>query len=236
MDVNKALLQKYYQGHCNEVEKQTVEEWLLKPDAFISSEVASNSSDAKYRMWKQIHKHIIDGKRKRRYVTMAACLLLLFTASVISWNRFNRLPPESVYVIIDNTRSNLLAPQLIGNILLSESANSALKFAATANNQHCLLYANSLIINNEKGEDIWVYLKTSSRKGSGMMKFLCRKKRTYVAGFITEHSATGNRKYLYSQQSSPAVSLPEEIATGINSQLNAAKINAKHNGNATIII
>lgn len=230
MNVNKSLLYRYYHEHCNEEEKQAVEEWLLKPGTFSGNRSAGDSEDAKHRMWKQIHKRTIGGERRRRYVEMVACLLLLFSAGIISWNRFNRLPPESAYVVIDNTRSNLLAQQHIGNLLLSESANSGLRYV---DNKNCLLYTNSLIINNQKGEDIWVYLKTSSEKGSGMIRFLCRRKRTYVAGFITEHRESGNRKYLYSQQSAP---VPEAIAAGINSQLDAAKINAKYSGYTTIII
>jgi hypothetical protein len=237
MDVNKALLQKYYHGHCNAMEKEMVEEWLMDPGVCTNTAITDNN-EAKHRMWKIIRYHTI-GHRNRRYtfyIATAASLLLLFTTGIISWNRFNNLPPESAYIVIDNTNSNLLSQQRVGNILLSESAKSAPKYVSGTANNDCLLFTNSLIINNQQGEDIWVYLKTSSGNGNRMVKFLCRKKRTYVAGFVTEHRTTGSHKYLYSRQLSPAGSLPEEAATSINNQLNAAKINARYNGATTIII
>lgn len=239
MDVNKTLLQKYYRAHCNEVERQIVEEWLMSTEAFTGTTAADNN-EAKDRMWRIIYGQSIGNVARKRnrqsYIAIAACLLLLLTTGIILWDRFNRVPPENAYVVIDNTHHHLLAQQHVGNILLSESANSALKYVAASNSKGYLLYANSLIINNQQGEDIWVYLKISSEKRSGMIKFLCRKKRTYVAGYVTEHSNSGNRKYLYSQQLSPVVSLPEEVTTGINSQLNATRINAKCNGYTAIII
>lgn len=230
MDVNKVLLEKYYGGHCNEMEKQVVEEWLILPDGFTGKVYASDNHDAKDRMWRVIRGHIREN-RVRQWLAVAAGLLLLFTTGGILWNRFNSLPPGNAYVVIDNTRNNLLRPQRVGNILLSESANSALRHVT--GNKDCLLYTNSLVINNQQGDDIWVYLKTSSGKGSEMIKFLCRKKSTYVAGYITEHSINGTRKYLYSRQSAM---LSEDAAASINSQLNAAKINARYKGYTAIII
>lgn len=239
MDVNKALLQKYYDGHCNALEKRIVEEWLMELDPFNSTPL-SNNSDVKNRMWNVINAKTIAGSTNRRryrlYAAIAACGILLFTTGIVLWERFNSVPDESAYVIIDNTHRHLQAKQHVGDLLLSESANSGWKSFAAADNKNCLLYANSLIINNQKGKDIWVYLKMSSEKGSGMIKFLCKRKSVYVAGYITEHTATGKRKYLYSKQSGSGASLPEEITSGINSQLNAAKINGNYNGYTTIII
>lgn len=233
MDVNKTLLQKYYQGRCNAEEEQMVEEWLLQSDDFNVTSIVDDNTGAKARMWNIIRNNTVGGQRNyRRLYTIAACFLLAVTTGIMVWGRQNQLPAESAYIIIDNTGKSRIANQQLGNILLSESANSGLKHATLANDKECMLFTNYLVINNQQGEDIWVYLKTSSEKGSGMMKFLCKAKQTYVAGYITEHSNTGNRKYLYSKASAL---LPEGIASGINSQLNAAQINAKYKGNTTII-
>lgn len=231
MEVNKTLLQKYYQGLCNEEEERIVEAWLQQSDGFAGTGSADDQPDVKARMWHVIRnntigEHIILMRYRGRYAVAAGFLLIIATG-ILLWSRQQRLPAESEYVIIDNTRNNLLSQQRMGDIVLSESANSGLQYDTA----HAL-FSNYLIINNQKGEDVWVYLKTSSEKGSEMKKFLCRGKKTYVAGFITEYTQTGKRKYLYSKGSL----LPKEIAGGINSQLNAVQINARYSGNKAIII
>ncbi|SEW40130.1 hypothetical protein [Chitinophaga arvensicola] len=240
MDVNKDLLQKYYQGHCTDMEKQMVEEWLLRQDAFTGV-VHDDNEDARARMWYIINANTIGHSRARiqrfkQYTTIAACLLVIATTGFLVWQKVYRLPAASAYIIIDNTSRHLQTQQQMGNVFLSESANGPLRFISTPDKKDCVLYTNSLIINNQRGEDIWVYLKTSSEKYSKMVKFLCRKKTTYVAGYITEHSTGGSRKYLYSKVSGTAMFIPQEFESNINSQLNAAKINGKQKGHTTIII
>lgn len=231
MDVNKTLLQKYYQGLCNEEEERIVEEWLQQSDDFAGTGSAADQPDAKARMWQVIRNNTIGEHmllmRYRGLYAVAAGLLLVLVTGILFWSRQNNLPAESEYVIIDNTRSKLLTQQRMGDLVLSESANSGLKYDTAR-----MLFSNYLIINNQKGEDVWVYLKTSSEKGSSMRKFLCKGKKTYVAGYITEYTQTGKRKYLYSKDSG----LPKEIAGGIKSQLNAAQVNARYMGNTAIII
>lgn len=234
MEVNKTLLEKYYRGHCNKAEQQAVEEWLMAADGFAGNVAPAGYIPAKQRMWRKIRPVTVGlaGIKTRRYIAVAAGVALLLTSSgFYVWGRFQRVPGPDAYVVIDNTRSRLLSKRNVGDILVSESANSGWQHM----NGSGMVYTNSLIINNQNGEDVWVYLKTSSESGSKMVKFLCKGRKTYVAGFITEHTGKGMRKFLYSSKTETAI-IPKNVASSMNSQLNAAMINAKQRGHTTVII
>ncbi|MCW3465190.1 hypothetical protein [Chitinophaga nivalis] len=249
MDIDKRLLEKYYKGYCNEAEKAAIAAWLQAGDAFTGTPAAAGDPGAKNRMWDKIRCHTVEedtGQQPPRtgfqpvirlyysYIAVA-CTLLLLVGGIYVWQQVNLLPDENTYVIIDNTSKQLLTPQQVGKIRLSESANSAWQHIAMADDKSYQLFTNSLIIDNRHGDDTWVYLKTSSGKEGGMVKFLCKKKRAYVAGFITECTEKGNRKYLYAKQAGTSM-LPEAVSVSLNSQLNAVNRNDGYKGCTTIII
>lgn len=137
MEVTKALLEKYYSGHCNETEKQLVEEWLLRPEGFTGRQVLSNTASS--RMWQQIYARTIDARR--HYIATVAAIVCLL------WYIWPAAPVATV--VIDNTNHHLFRKEQIGDLSVSESANSGWKRIGKDRQ----VYTNSLIINNQKGKD-----------------------------------------------------------------------------------
>lgn len=246
MEVNRQLIERYYKGDCTEAERTYLEKWLMAFDAFDAMEKSARNKDSRGRMWSIIaqntiggHDDVTGGFKKRslvvsrkRLVAAASTLLFLLGASYI-WLHLNLVPEPIASVVVDNTGRSLMLQNPPAGLLISQSANSSVKRISRPGSSSSTLFSNTLTIENKYDTDVWVYLKTSSGTGNTMKRFLCRKKKVYVAGFINEHSAKGSRKYLFTKQSDE---LPKEVLQSIQSHLNAAVNSLRFKDNTPIII
>lgn len=245
MEVNRQLIERYYKGSCTAAERTFLEKWLMAFDGFDEMEKSAHIKDSRSRMWSVIARNTIGGhddaaaafkKRKlffscRTLIVAASTLVFLVGASYI-WLHLNLVPQPIASVVVDNTGRSLMLQNPPDGLLISQSANSSVKRISTPGSSSTL-FSNTLTIENKYDTDVWVYLKTSSGTGNTMKRFLCRKNKVYVAGFINEHSATGSRKYLFTKQSDE---LPKEILQSIQSHLNAAVNSSRFKDNTPIII